>query len=62
MNPPSLIEVFIKILRSVMTNTPVELPEDIDQYIEALMNSYYDNIKGDKTDTRIKELEKEQSK
>ena len=36
-----------------------QLAGDIDQYIEQLINSYYDDMRDDKTSTRIKELEKE---
>lgn len=36
-----------------------QLAGDIDQYIEQLINSYYDDMRDYKTSTRIKELEKE---
>lgn len=36
-----------------------QLAGGIDQYIEQLINSYYDDMRDDKTSTRIKELEKE---
>lgn len=53
------IAIYESELYMILGKFVAELAGDIDQYIEALMNSYYDNIKGDKTDTRIKELEKE---
>ena len=37
MSSPNSIEVFIRILRSVLTNTPIELPEWIDQYMDELL-------------------------
>ena len=37
MSSPNLTEVFLAILRSVMTNTPVALPEEIDQYMNELL-------------------------
>lgn len=53
------IAIYESELYMILGKFVAELAGDIDQYIEALMNSYYDNIKDDKTGTRIKELERE---
>lgn len=53
------IAIYESELYMILGKFIAELAGDIDQYIEALMDVYYDSIKDNKTDTRIKEIEKE---